>query len=261
MRNLFLLAAAVLSTLLSFVAHAANDAPVTVNAQPVEKAWLDIAKQDAQRAGRKLDDKAALSNLIRIELLSQEAVRLGIDKRQDFAARQEIRRNELLANLLIDDYLKQNPISEDMIKAEYERFKARLGNKEYKARHIQLKTEQEAREVIAQLSKGADFAKLAKEKSQDNFSKDKGGELGWVAKGALIPPLGDALSKLQKGLFNTVPLQTNEGWHVLKVEDVRELKAPPYDKVKERLRQSLRTQQINELVQGLSTKAKIEFAK
>lgn len=261
MRTISVLMTAILALLLPHLAHAADNAAATVNAQPVKQEWVDIVRKDAQENGRRLDDAAILSTLIRNELLSQEAIRLGIGKQQDFAAREEMRRRELLANLLIKDHLKKNPVSEDMLKAEYESFKARLGDKEYSARHIQLKTEAEARDIIAQLGKGTDFAKLAKEKSQDTLTRDKEGHLGWFAKGAITPPLGDAASKLKKGQFTTTPLQSRAGWHVLKLEEVRDFQPPAYDRVKEQLRQRLRSQQIGKLVDDLRAKAKIEVAR
>ena len=242
-------------------AYAADNAAATVNGQPIKQAWVDTISKETKEAGNNPDDKMILSELVRNELLSQEAIRLGIDKRPEYAAWQEIKRRELLSSLLIKGHSDKNPITEDKLKTEYEDFKARLGDKEYSARHIQLKTEQEAKDVIARLFKGEDFAKLAKEKSLDSTSKDKGGLLGWVAKATLKPPLGDTLDKLQKGLFNTVPLQTNAGWHVLKLEDVRDLKAPEFSKVKERLRQGLMAQQINKFVEELRAKSKIEIAK
>lgn len=242
-------------------AYAADKSAATVNAQPVKQSWLDLARKDAQESGKTLDEQALLANFIRNELLSQESIRLGIDKQPGIAAREEIRRREMLAGLLINDHLKKNPITEDMLKAEYKNFKTQLGGKEYSARHIQFKTEDEAKDAIAQLAKGVDFARLAKEKSMDESSKDKGGLLDWVAPSALKPPLGEALSGLQKGLFTTVPLRTNDGWHVLKLEAVRDLQAPDYDKVKEQLRQRLRTQQIGKLVDSLRAQAKIEIAK
>ncbi len=238
------------------------DKPVaTVNAQPVKQSWLDVARKEAQESGKTLDEQALLANFIRNELLAQEAIRLGIDRQPGFAAREEIRRRELLAGLLINEHQKKNPITEDMLKAEYKNFKTQLGGKEYSARHIQLKTEDEAKDVIALLAKGADFSKLAKERSLDSSTRDKGGLVEWVTQNALKPPLGMALSRLQKGLFTTVPLQTSDGWHVLKLEGVRDLQAPDYDKVKEQLRQRLRAQQIGKLIDGLRTQAKIDIAK
>lgn len=248
-----ILLATLFATLLPTLSLAADNPTTTVNAQPIKQVWLDMIRQDALEAGNNIDEQAAKSALLANELLSQEAIRLGIDKQPDFAAREEMRHRELLANLMVKDYIRKNPVSEDMLKAEYERVNAQRGNKEYSARHIQLKTEDEAKDVIAKLAKGADFAKLAKEKSLDAASKDKGGLLDWLAKNTIKPPLGDALSKLQKGLFTTVPLQTNAGWHVLKLEGVRDLKMPAYDKIKEQMRQRLKTQQINKLVESLRT--------
>lgn len=251
----------VLISLLPFSANAADAVVATINGQAIKQTLVDAIKQDNQGNVRQTDDKAILSQLMRNELLAQEAVRLGIEKRPEFTAREEIRRRELLANLLINDHLKNNPITDDMFKAEYERFKKQLGDKEYNAKHIQVQTEAEARDIIAQLAKGADFAELAKAKSKDTGTKENGGSIGWFTKNAITPLLAEAASKLQKGLFTTVPIQTNLGWHVLKLEDVRDFKAPTLDKVKEQLRQYLNQQQIAKLLESLRVKAKIEIVK
>ncbi len=261
MRNYGIVVAIAFSMLTTNLAFAADGAAATVNAQPVKQAWVDLIKNESVAAGRQIGDKAILADLLDKELLSQEAVRLGIDKQQDFVLRQEIRHRELLSNLLVKDYLEKNPVTDEMVKAEYDAIKSRPNIKEYSVRHIQVATEADAKDVIAKLSKNADFAKLAKEKSLDALSSDKGGSLGWVTTRAIIPPLGDAVAKLQKGLFNTVPLQSREGWHVLKLEDVRDIPVPTFDKMKERLRQQLTTQQIGKLLSELRTKAKIDIAK
>jgi len=247
----FLLTTALMFSAVLFAAVS----PVYASPDSPEQEWLDIAKKDAQDAGNTLNEEALTSALKANELLVDEALRLGIDKQPDFATRLEMKRRELLAVLLVKDYLEKNPLDEKMLKNEYDRIKALAGDKEYSARHIQLKTENEAKAVIAQLAKGADFAKLAKEKSLDTASKEKGGQMGWVAKNMLKPPLGNALSKLQKGLYNTVPLQTDAGWHVLKLEDVRDLKFPAYEKIKDQLRQRLKAQQANQFVESLRTRA------
>ena len=261
MRKFTVLMIAILASFFSHTAYAADVALATVNAQPIKQVWLDIVKKDAQDGGKTIDEKLVLSNMIRNELLTQEAIRLGLDKQQDFIEREEIRRREILASRLISEHIKKNPASEETLKAEYENFKSQMGDKEYSARHIQLQTEAEAREVVAQLAKGVDFAKLAKEKSRDANTKDKGGLLGWFTRGGITPPLGVAASKLQKGLFTTVPLQSGVGWHVLKLEDVRDAQLPAYDKVKEQLRQRLALQQRNKLIEELRAKAKIDIAK
>jgi len=259
MQKLAVLATAVV-TLLSPVAHAADLA--SVNGQPIKQAWLDLIRKDAQESGARIDEKLVTGNLIRNELLAQEAIRLGFDKQPDFALREEMRRRELLANLLINEQARKNPVTEEMVKAEYDKFKAQmLGQKEYSVRHILVKTEADAKDVIARLGKGSDFAKLAKNMSRDVLSKDRGGQLDWLPKGAIKPPLGDALAKLQKGQFTTAPLQTDQGWHVLKLEDVRDMQIPAYDKIKQQLRQRVKAQQINALIDSLRAKAKIEGVK
>lgn len=250
----------VLAIFLPQFTHAAGVA-ATVNGQPVKQAWVDVIRQDVQNAGKKPDDKAILAHLLRNEMLAQEAMRLQIDKRPEFVAREEIRHRELLANTLISDALKSATISEDMLKAEYEQFKRALGDKEYSARHIQLKTEAEAKDVIAELDKGADFIKLAKEKSLDQSTRADGGALGWVSKGSIIPPLGEEVAKLQKGDYSKSPVQSRVGWHVLKLRGVRNFQPPAYDEVKEKLRNRLKNQQIAKLLEGLRAKAKIEAGK
>ena len=250
-----------LTLALAPTAHAADDVAAKVNAQIVKRSWQDLIVKDALAEGNKADERMVLDSLIRNELLAQEAVRLGIDRQPDFTTREEMRRKELLANLLIRDELRRNPITDDALKAEYERFKVLLGDKEYSARQIQVKTEAEAKDVIAQLAKGGDFAKLAQEKSVDTNTREKGGQLAWFTKNSITPPLGEAASKLQKGLFTTVPMQTQFGWHVLKLEDVRSFTPPPFEQVKERMRQNLKSQQIQKLMNGLRTKASIEIQK
>ena len=134
--------------------------------------------------------------------------------------------------------------SEADTKAAYEKFKTELGDKEYSARHILVASEAEAKDVIAQINKGGDFAKIAKEKSKDPGSKDKGGDLGWFSLSGMVKPFSDAVSKLQKGSLTSEPVQTQFGWHVIKLEDVRDMKAPPYDKVKDGLQKQLGQRQL-----------------
>lgn len=233
--------------------------PASVNGKPIKQVLVDTIAKDAVANGAKDDDnlRATIVNqLINNELLVQEAQKSGLDKQPEFLARQELRSRELLANMFLQDYIKKNPIDEAAIKAEYEKFKAVIGDKEYKASHILVKTEQEAKDVIAQLAKGADFAKLAKEKSLDS-SRDKGGDLGWFSPATMVRPFGDAVAKLQKGLYTTVPVQTQFGWHVIKLEDTRPAQPPAYDKVKDELRANLQKQQIAKLLADLKAKAKI----
>ena len=242
------------------LAQAADAAVATVNGKPIKQSLLDFIVKDAGSRGQKIDDNTRsiiVSKLISNELVYQEAQHLGMDKQSDFIAREELAKRELLVNAYLQDYLKKNPVSEADIKSAYEKFKTEVGDKEYSARHILVGTEAEAKDIIAQLAKGGDFAKIAKEKSKDTGSKDKGGDLGWFSPGGMVKSFGDAVVKLQKGLYTTVPVQTQFGWHVIKLEDIRDAQPPTYDKVKDNLQKQLQQRQLEKLLTDLRAKAKI----
>lgn len=238
----------------------AADSVATVNGKPIKQSLVDFIVKDATARGQKVDSSmhdVIVSKLITSELVYQEAQRQGLDKSADYLAREELSRRELLVNTYLQDYLKKNPVSEADIKAAYDKFKAELGDKEYSARHILVATEAEAKDIIAQLGKGADFAKLAQEKSKDPGSKDKGGDLGWFSPGGMVKPFSDAVTTLKKGQVTQTPVQTQFGWHVIKLEDVRDMQPPPYDKVKEGLQKQLQQRQLEKLLTDLRAKAKI----
>ncbi|HWU83382.1 MAG TPA: peptidylprolyl isomerase [Methylophilaceae bacterium] len=238
----------------------ADNAVATVNGKPIKQSIYDYIVKDATARGQKVDDNVReiiVNKLISSELVYQEAQRVGLDKQPDFQAKEELARRELLVNAYLQDYVKKNPISEADTKAAYEQYKKELGDKEYSARHILVATEAEAKDLIAQLSKGADFAKLAKEKSKDPGSKEKGGDLGWFSLGGMVKPFSDAVAKLQKGGISTEPVQTQFGWHVIKLEDTRTTQAPAYDKVKDGLQKQLQQRQLEKLLTDLRAKAKI----
>ena len=255
-RNTLLLLAS-----LSFSASAfAADAIATVNGKPIKQSLFDFIVKDATDHGQKVDDNVRdviMSKLISSELVLQEAQKSGLDKKPDYLAKEELTRRELLVNTYIQDYMKNHPVSEADTKAAYEKFKTELGDKEYNARHILLSSEAEAKDVIAQLNKGGDFSKIAKEKSKDPGSKDKAGDLGWFSLGGMVKPFGDAVAKLAKGSITTEPVQTQFGWHVIKLDDVREMKAPAYDKVKESLQKQLSQRQLEKMLTDLRAKATI----
>jgi peptidyl-prolyl cis-trans isomerase C len=247
---------AVLLTGLTFSTQAAD---TTVNGKPIKQSIVDYIIKDATARGQKIDDNVrdvVMTKLISSELIVQEAQKAGIDKQADFIAKNELMTRELLVNSYLQDYIKKNPIDDATLKSEYAKFKDAVGDKEYKASHILVKTEQEAKDVIAQIAKGGDFAKIAKDKSLDS-SKEKGGDLGWFSPASMVRPFSDAVMKLQKGLYTTVPVQTQFGWHVIKLEDSRTAQPPAFDKVKDDLRNSLQKQQLEKLVTELRAKAKI----
>ena len=241
-------------------AQAAESSVATVNGKAIKQSLVDYITKDATARGQTVDANVReiiVSKLITSELVYQEAQRIGLDKQPDYIAKEELSRRELLVNTFLADYLKKNPVSEADIKAAYEKFKVEMGNKEYSARHVLVATEAEAKDIIAQLAKGGDFAKIAKEKSKDQGSKEKGGDLGWFSPGGMVKPFSDAVVKLQKGLYTTVPVQTQFGWHVIKLEDIRDSQPPAYDKVKEGLQKQLQQAQLEKLLIDLRSKAKI----
>lgn len=245
-------------------AQAADNTVATVNGKPIKQSLMDYIVKDASARGQKVDDNVRgviVNKLISSELVVQEAQKQGLDKQPDYQAKEELLRRELLVNTYIENFIKKNPVSEADTKAEYEKFKQMAGDKEYSARHILVATEAEAKDVVAQLAKGADFAKLAKEKSKDPGSKDRGGDLGWFSTGAMVKPFSDAVSKLQKGLYTTVPVQTQFGWHVIKLDDTRAAQPPAYDKVKESLQKQVQQRNLEKMLADLRSKAKITTSK
>lgn len=238
----------------------AADNVATVNGKPIKQSLYDYIVKDANTRGQNIDEntrKLIVDKLIASELVYQEAQRTGLDKQPDFVAKEELTRRELLVNTYLQDYLKKNPISEADIKAAYEKYKTEVGTKEYNARHVLVATEAEAKDIIAQLDKKADFAKIAKEKSLDPGSKEKGGDLGWFSAGSMVKPFSEAVTKLQKGSHTQTPIQTQFGWHVIKLENSRDVQPPAYDKVKEGLQKQLQQRQLEKLLTDLRSKAKI----
>lgn len=259
--NRILLTAATLSALQFASPIYAADHVATVNGKPIKQSWVDYIIRDAESRGQKSNDnmKAAIVNeLVGSELAYQEAQKLGIDKQPDYIANEELARRKLLVNAFLADFMKKNPVSEAEKKEAYEQYKKELGDKEYSARHILVKTEGEAKDILGQVKKGADFAKLAKEKSLDPGSKEKGGDLGWFSPAGMVKPFSDAVVSLKKGEIANDPIQTQFGWHVIKLVDSRATQVPAYDKVKEGLERTLQQRKLEKMMLGLKEKAKIE---
>ncbi|MDR2186765.1 MAG: peptidylprolyl isomerase [Azonexus sp.] len=232
---------------------------VTVNGQAIPQSVYDafLSEQKAQGAqdGPELQN-AVREELIRRQLLAQEAKKQGLDKKGTVPGQVELAKQAVLIRAYLGDYVRAHPITEDRLKAEYETIKNNIGSTEYKARHVLVKTEDEAKAVIAKLDKGEKFADLAKQ-SVDPGSKDNGGELGWNSPAAYVKPFGEALSKLKKGEYTKAPVKTDFGYHVIELEDTRAANPPPYEQVKPQLEQRLGQQQIEQLVKDLREKAKV----
>ena len=232
----------------------------TVNGKPIPLSRLDFVMKQRSAQGQPDNEqsrKMILDNLITQEVVAQEARRKGVEKGADVATQMELVRQQVLAQALIQEYLKAHPVKDEEMLAEYNKLKATRGDKEYKARHILVDKDSEANDIIAQLNKGAKFEDLAKQ-SKDPGSKDKGGDLDWSLPSTFVKPFAEALAKLEKGKYTETPVQTQFGWHVIKLDDVRAIEFPPYETVKSQLQSRLQEQEIHKYVTELRSKAKVE---
>jgi peptidyl-prolyl cis-trans isomerase C len=238
----------------------AADAVAKVNGVTIPQSRLDMVVKVATGQGQ--PDTPEVRNrlrdvLITREVIMQEALKKGFDKSADVIAQLELHRQDVLVNAFIQDYVSHNPVSEDALKKEYEA-KSQSADKEYKARHILVKDEAEAKQIIAQLKKGANFEKIATAKSEDSGSKGRGGDLDWSPANRYVPAFAEALKKLKKNQVTDAPVQTQFGWHVIRLDDERPFKAPSFEEVKPQIRQALQGQAIDKAVSELRAKAKIE---
>jgi len=250
------------SLLLASAAAQAADADKTaalVNGVAIPQSRIDLrlkaAEQQGQPDGPELR-KALRQDLINLEIISQEAGKLGLEKQAETAQQLELARQSVLAGAFVQDYPKNHPVDDALLQQDYETMKARIGDKEYKVSHILVPTEEEAKAVAKRVNKES-FTKLAKQKSQDPGSKDKGGDLGWTVPSNFVQPFGEAIGKLAKGQISA-PVQTQYGWHVIKLEDTRELKVPAFDDVKPNLEKRRQQEVIQKAISELRSKAKVE---
>jgi len=212
-----------------------------------------------QRRPDELNDdqrRALLQEFINRELIYQDALANKLDDIPGVAEEIENQRRNILASVNIRRIISKAPSNEAMRQAYDEQYAHT--NKEYKAQHILVKTEDEAKEIITELDNGADFTKLASEKSLDASAK-QGGDLGWFSLKQMVKPFGDAASALKKGDYTRTPVHTDFGWHVIKLEDTRDVTPPPFDAVRDQLKNMLQNQMISNYVEQLREKANIEF--
>ncbi|MDR3393051.1 MAG: peptidylprolyl isomerase [Sulfuriferula sp.] len=231
-----------------------------VNGVTISQAQFNILKQDRAAQGQPMNDQtiAALrDSLINAEILAQAGTKQGLDKDPSIQMRLDLAKTQMLAQAYIASYVKSHPITEDAMKAEYDHVKGMMGTKEYEVRHILVDNEAAAQDIIAKLGKKAKFEDLAKKESKDS-SASNGGQLGWVAPGNLVKEFADAMVQLKKGEYTKTPVHTKFGWHVIRVDDVRDLKLPPYDQVKDQLRGDMEQQMVKKLVTDLRASAKVE---
>lgn len=199
--------------------------------------------------------------LITREVLYQEAVKRKLDKNVDYQTQLDLAKQQILLGVLVEDLSKKVVPTDADVRKEYERVKAERGEnagKQFKSRHILVKEEAAAKQIIADLDAGGDFAAIAKEKSEDTGSKEEGGELDWSEAEAYVQPFGEALKALKKGERTKEPVKTNYGYHIIELEDTRVVPFPEYDTVKAQIMQQLATKMRDDYIANLRAKAKIQ---
>lgn len=242
---------------------AAGEAAATVNGVVISKSRVDLMIKQGAGNGRpdSVESRKAIIDQLALQMLvAEEAVKKGLDKSPEVLEQMDVLRQSALANAYVQDYIKNNPVSDDKLKVEYDRIKAEITGNEYKARHILVATEAEAKDIIAKLKKdSAVFERMAMEKSLDTGSKLKGGDLGWFDLSRMVPEFGAAVAKLDKGKFTEEPVKTQFGYHVILLEDSKPIEAPPFDEVKSKLAQNMQEQNLKKWLDDIKAKAKIEI--
>jgi peptidyl-prolyl cis-trans isomerase C len=234
----------------------------TVNGKTVPKARVDTLLQQAEKAGQKLTPEMqtqARDQVVIREIFAQEAEKRGIAASADFRAQMELARQSIMIRELFEDFRKKNPVTDEEAKAEYDKFKAQSTGTEYRARHILVDKEDEAKALIAQIKGGAKFEDLAKTASKDPGSGANGGDLDFAKPESYVSEFGTALTKLKKGEMTDVPVKSQFGWHIIRLEDTREASFPGFDEVKGQLKQRMEQVKLQRFQDELRTKAKTDY--
>ncbi|TFH12536.1 MAG: peptidylprolyl isomerase [Nitrosomonadales bacterium] len=240
--------------------HAAPAAKV--NGVAIQNSHIELIVKSLATQGQKDTPeirKAVLDDLIKQEVLAQEAIRKKLDKDPTVATQIQMSRQSVLIKALQADFIKNNDPSEQELRKEYEAVSAAsMGDQEYNPRHILVSTEAEAKDIIASIKKGSKFEEIAGDKSTDDGSKNKGGELGWSSARSYAEPFAEAMVKLKVGEMTQTPVKTSFGWHVIRLDGMRPLKIPPFAEVKDKVQQSVLQRKFKEYLEELRGKAKIE---
>jgi peptidyl-prolyl cis-trans isomerase C len=241
---------------------AAQTGPVaTVNGVAITRQRFDLVVRQLIERGQPDSEQMreqVRENLINNELLVQEANRSGLSKKADVQQLIEVNRQEVIASAMLNEMIRTHPVSDADIQKEYERAKQQTGEREYRARHILVATEDDAKSVIADLKKGAKFEEIAQKRSLDEGSRPKGGDLDWNVPSNFDKAFADAMVKLEKGKITEVPVRTRFGYHVILLEDSRAVNFPPLSQVRQQLQQRIVRGRVETMLRDLRAKAKVE---
>ena len=232
-----------------------------VNGKPVPISRVKALQQQVEASGRPVTPEVLdqiKQELIAREVFMQEARKRGLDASEDYKTQLELARQTILIRQLFADFQKKNPVTDADIKAEYDKFAKENGGKEYRARHILVETEADAKALIADIKKGGNFEELAKKASKDPGSGANGGDLDWAAAGSYVPEFSGAMVKLDKGQMTDTPVKTQFGFHIIRVDDVRDAQLPKLEEVRPQIAQQLQQQKLSAYQESLRSKAKIQ---
>lgn len=245
----------------AFSASAFAQNVAVVNGKAIPKSRADAFIEELVKQGQQ--NTPQLQSLVRQELIDreilvQEAERRGLSRKNDIQFQISNARQEVLINALVQDQLTKSPITDAEVKAEYDRLTQGNAGKEFRARHILVETENEAKAVIEQLKKGGKFEEIAKKQSKDPGSAAQGGDLDWADVNSFVEPFSKAVAGLEKGKLTEAPIQTQFGWHVIRLDDVRTAQPPAFDQVKDQIMEVLRRKKLQDFQQQLKAKAKVQ---
>ena len=232
----------------------ADQIAANVNGTIISKDDVALFKQ--LKGNPQVDDKKLVEEIVATELLKQQAIKAGIADKEDVRYQLKLQESETLARLLMREKFGGLTFTDEELKTEYEKQVNNQDGLEFKASHILVKTEDEAKAVIEALKAGGDFIELAKERSTGPTGPN-GGDLGWFQAGSMVPPFAEAVKSMNKGDVSTAPVQTQFGWHVIKLNDTRELPKPAFDSVKEQVQQSLLREAINNYIKEIRESSEI----
>ena len=253
-----LVAAAVLGTA-ALTASAQNLAIVNGKAVPLER--VTVLKQQIERTGRQVPaemEEQIKEEVIAREIFLQEAAKRGLDATTEYKQQMDLARQTILIRELFTDFQKNNPVSDAEIQAEYDKFVQANAGKEYRASHILVDSEERAKAIIAEVKAGKKFEDIAKRESKDPGSGAQGGDLGWASPANYVPEFTEAMVQLQKGGLSAAPVQSQFGWHVIRVDDLRDAALPELEEIKPQIAEQLEQQKMMQFQEDLRAKAKVQ---
>ena len=234
----------------------------TVNGKAVPKARAETLMSQAVKAGQQRTPELEAQvndEVVMREIFMQEAEKRGLGASPDYKAQMELARQAILIRDLFADYQKKNPVTDAEIQAEYDKYKAQAGGTEYRASHILVEKEEDAKSLIAQIKGGSKFEDVAKKNSKDPGSAEKGGDLDWANPGSYVPEFSQAMTKLQKGQMTETPVKSQFGWHIIRLDDTRAAQFPPLAEVKGQIQQRLGQMKLAKFRDDLRAKAKTDY--